>query len=318
MKLETQIVWPWLGFVSFFSLFSGGLWISLVRGLVGVCSFLYLVMWTRSRATTPPSGRIFQVLGFFQSLTLQVVLAFCLKKSKWGVRQDHKFRYSRSTCSMQRVGRIQDGKHHECPYVTTFVSRIISLGNFMRELSLEMMLIFDSNTISCRASEPTSKVPWNHPRKSHRITLFGDADPHNIIVGCWELTLNLNLPAQLFEYPPKICWRPDNESWTLSNVVCFNELHKFILFYLDLATIQPWAIERFERERVWERRWVFVLRAGLDSHRTSRSDVKVREPNQAEPTYWYKSDHLDSELCIDLPQEKRRPSHYLRPPASTI
>lgn len=78
---------------------------------------------------------------------------------------------------MQRVGHIQDGKHHECLYVTTFVSRIFSLENSMRELSLEMMLIFDSNTISCRASEPTSKVPWNHPRKSHRITLFGDVDP---------------------------------------------------------------------------------------------------------------------------------------------
>jgi hypothetical protein len=56
-----------------------------------------------------------------------------------------------------------------------------------------------------------------------------------------------------------------------------------ILFYLDLATIQPWAIERFERgER--ERQWVFVLCACLDSHRTSRSDVKVREPNQAKPS----------------------------------
>ena len=38
---------------------------------------------------------------------------------------------------------------------------------------------------------------------------------------------------------------------TSSNVKCFNNLHKFYLFFfLDLATIQPRAIERFEnRER---------------------------------------------------------------------
>jgi hypothetical protein len=43
---------------------------------------------------------------------------------------------------MQRAPRhIQDGEHHECPYVTTFVSRIFSLENSMRKLSLEMLLI---------------------------------------------------------------------------------------------------------------------------------------------------------------------------------
>lgn len=154
---------------------------------------------------------------------------------------------------MQRAPRhIQDGEHHECPYVTTFVSRIFSLENSMRELSLEMLLIFDSNTLRCRASKPTSKVPWNHPRKSHRITLFGDADPHSIIVGCWELNLDLNLPAQLFEYPPIICWRPEKESWTLSNVFCFNKLHKFYLILLGSGnnpTVSHWKIREGERER---------------------------------------------------------------------
>jgi hypothetical protein len=33
------------------------------------------------------------------------------------------------------------------------------------------------------------------------ITLLCDMGPHNIIVGCWELNMNLSLPMQLFKRP---------------------------------------------------------------------------------------------------------------------
>ena len=33
------------------------------------------------------------------------------------------------------------------------------------------------------------------------ISLLNFVDPQNITVGCWELSLNLSLPSQLFEQP---------------------------------------------------------------------------------------------------------------------
>ena len=46
------------------------------------------------------------------------------------------------------------------------------------------------------------------------ITLFNDVGPRNIALGCWKLTLNPSLLAQLFEHPSVIFW--GSTEWELN------------------------------------------------------------------------------------------------------
>lgn len=72
---------------------------------------------------------------------------------------------------MQRVGHIQDGEHNECLYVTTLYQEFFSLENSIRDLSLEMLLIFDSNILGCRAFESTFKLPWRSHIAEHYLVM---------------------------------------------------------------------------------------------------------------------------------------------------
>jgi hypothetical protein len=56
------------------------------------------------------------------------------------------------------------------------------------------------------------------------ITILSDVGPQNITVGCWEFSLNLSLPAQLFEHPTVILWRPVGTRAARWGLLCYGRL----------------------------------------------------------------------------------------------
>ena len=66
------------------------------------------------------------------------------------------------------------------------------------------------------------------------ITLLSNMDPYNITIGCWELKLILNFPAQLFKYPAIIFQGPMEQEHNI------NQIHNCLLWdwhYLEGLTL---------------------------------------------------------------------------------
>jgi hypothetical protein len=117
--------------------------------------------------------------------------------------------YACSGCSYFKEFRIKDmnssiqGRLRQLPFfgeINTFSHTLV--------LVLESLCLSDPHFEYSLVSKTSLRLIIKFLDVKNPITLLNDGGPHNRTITCWELNLNLNLPAQLFEHPIAIIWTP--------------------------------------------------------------------------------------------------------------